>query len=131
MVKRRSLFLGVAGAAVGAVGALVIGWGVMPPRQRLTTSTPLATGKDQAALNGWLKISPDNTVTVVMCKSEMGQGAHPCELGTLHVNDENLLLEIVDNDGMPCAQGVQGRVVITPFYSVPRQHLWRRFEVVI
>ena len=61
---------------MGALGALVIGWGVMPPRQRLTTSTPLKTGKDQAALNGWLKISADNTVTVVMCKSEMGQGAH-------------------------------------------------------
>jgi isoquinoline 1-oxidoreductase subunit beta len=72
MVKRRSLFLG----AAGAVGALVIGWGVMAPRQRLTTSTPLAAGKDQAALNGWLKISADNAVTVVMCKSEMGQGTH-------------------------------------------------------
>ncbi len=72
MVKRRSLFLG----AAGAVGALVIGWGVMAPRQRLTTSSPLTASKDQAALNGWLKISADNTVTVVMCKSEMGQGTH-------------------------------------------------------
>ena len=72
MVKRRSLFLG----AAGAVGALVIGWGVMAPRQRLSTSAPLAVRKDQAALNGWLKISADNTVTVVMCKAEMGQGAH-------------------------------------------------------
>jgi isoquinoline 1-oxidoreductase subunit beta len=76
MVKRRSLFLGAAGAAVGTLGALVIGWGVMAPRQRLTTGTPLATGKDQAALNGWLKIAADNTVTVVMCKAEMGQGTH-------------------------------------------------------
>ena len=72
MMKRRSLFLG----AAGAVGALVLGWGVMAPRQRLTTSTPLAVGKEQAALNGWLKIAADNTVTVVMCKSEMGQGTH-------------------------------------------------------
>jgi len=72
MVKRRSLFFG----AAGAVGALVIGWGAMAPRQRLTTDKPLAVGKDQAALNGWLKIAADNTVTVVMCKSEMGQGTH-------------------------------------------------------
>lgn len=72
MVKRRSLFLG----AAGAVGALVVGWGVMAPRQRLTTSAPLAADKDQAALNGWLKIAADNSVTVVMCKSEMGQGTH-------------------------------------------------------
>ncbi len=72
MVKRRSLFLG----AAGAFGALIVGWGVMAPRQRLSTAAPLAVAKDQAALNGWLKISADNTVTVVMCKSEMGQGSH-------------------------------------------------------
>lgn len=48
---------------------------------------------------------------------EMGQACHPCELGTLHINEENLLLEIVDELGQPCAVGVPGRVVITPFYS--------------
>lgn len=48
---------------------------------------------------------------------EMGQGAHPCELGTLHVNEENLLLEILDEVGQPCPPGKTGRVVVTPFYA--------------
>ena len=30
----------------------------------------------QVALNGWVKVGADNSVTVVMCKSEMGQGVH-------------------------------------------------------
>lgn len=48
---------------------------------------------------------------------EMGQGAHPCELGTLHVNEENVLLEILDEHDLPCSPGQTGRVVVTPFYS--------------
>ena len=72
MVKRRTVLLGGAATA----GTLVIGWGVMPPRQRLHTADPLPVGQGQAALNGWLQVGADNTVTVMMAKSEMGQGAH-------------------------------------------------------
>lgn len=71
-MKRRTVLLG----GVGAVGALVIGWSILPPRQRLTTTSPLAVREGQAALNGWVKVGADNVVTVVMCKSEMGQGVH-------------------------------------------------------
>ncbi len=71
-MKRRTILLGGA----GAVGALVVGWSVLPPRQRLTTARPLAVRDAQAALNGWVKVGADNSVTVVMCKSEMGQGVH-------------------------------------------------------
>jgi isoquinoline 1-oxidoreductase subunit beta len=72
MVKRRTVLL--SGAATA--GALVIGWGVVPPRQRLHTAQPLPQGTGQVALNGWLKVAADNTVTVMMSMSEMGQGAH-------------------------------------------------------
>ncbi len=72
MPKRRTILLGGA----GAVGALVVGWSVLPPRQRLTTATPLPVAAGQAALNGWVKVGADNRVTVVMSKSEMGQGVH-------------------------------------------------------
>ncbi len=70
MVKRRTLLLG--GAA--ATGALVVGWSLLPPRQRLTTAQPLAVRAGQVALNGWVKIGADDRVGVVVCKSEMGQG---------------------------------------------------------
>jgi phenylacetate-CoA ligase len=47
---------------------------------------------------------------------EGGQMAHPCELGTLHVNSETVFLEVVDDAGAPCPEGVAGRVVVTPLY---------------
>ncbi len=68
MKKRHFLLMGL-----GAVGALTIGWGMLPPRQRLTgKALPVADG--QIALNAWIKLNKDGTVTLAMPKSEMGQG---------------------------------------------------------
>ncbi len=72
MIARRHFVLGTFAAA----SAVVVGWSLLPPRQRLTTSKPLPASAGQTALNGWVKIAADNSVTVVMCKSEMGQGVH-------------------------------------------------------
>lgn len=70
-MKRRHLLLG----GLAATGALVVGWGVLPPRQRLTGSQPLPVAAGQKAFNGWVKIGTDDVVTVMVPKSEMGQGA--------------------------------------------------------
>jgi isoquinoline 1-oxidoreductase beta subunit len=70
--SRRRFILG--GLAV--TGALVVGWGVTPPRQRLNGSHPLPLSGDGVALNGWVGINPDGTVSVAMPRSEMGQGVH-------------------------------------------------------
>jgi phenylacetate-CoA ligase len=49
---------------------------------------------------------------------EGGQMAHPCELDRgLHVNAENLLVEIVNAEGRGVPAGTTGRVVVTPFVS--------------
>jgi isoquinoline 1-oxidoreductase beta subunit len=72
MVSRRTWLLGSATAA----GALVVGWCVTPPRQRLLTAQPRPDRAGQRALNGWVSVGADNTVRVVMAKSEMGQGVH-------------------------------------------------------
>ncbi len=71
-MKRRHFVLG----ALGAGTALTIGWGVLPPRQRLTAGQPLPASAGQVAFNGWVKIGADDSVTVIMAKSEMGQGIH-------------------------------------------------------
>src|SRR3984893_9005571 len=71
-LKRRHFILG----SVGAAGALVIGWLAAPERSRLMPGTPLAAAPGQTVLNGWVKVSADNTVTVGMSQAEMGQGAH-------------------------------------------------------
>ena len=72
MISRRTVLLG----GVGAAGALLVGCTTVPVGSRLITSEPLPVGPGQMALNGWVKIGLDNAVTVVMCKSEMGQGIH-------------------------------------------------------
>ena len=71
-MKRRH----VLGALALGTGALVVGWGVLPSRQRLLTAQPLADIKTQPAFNGWVRLGEDDSVTVVMSRSEMGQGAY-------------------------------------------------------
>ena len=69
LVKRRFVL-----GTLAAGGALVLGWGLLPPRQRLSGSNALPVVAGQQAFNGWLKIGSDDMVTVMVAKSEMGQG---------------------------------------------------------
>lgn len=69
---RRRFILG----GLAATGALVVGWGVMPPRQRLHSALPLPLHGDSVALNGWVGVGADGTITVAVPRSEMGQGVY-------------------------------------------------------
>ncbi len=71
-MKRRTLFLSGASAA----GALMVGWGVLPPRSRLGDAHTLPQVDGEVALNGWIKIATDGHVLLAMNRSEMGQGVH-------------------------------------------------------
>jgi isoquinoline 1-oxidoreductase beta subunit len=72
MLTRRTFLIG----GLGVAGALVVGWSALPLRQRLAGSAPLPVQGAQVPLNGWVKVSSDNSVTVMMCKAEMGQGIY-------------------------------------------------------
>ena len=63
-------------SALAAGPALLLGWGLLPPRSRLGApdATPPAAGP--VALNGWLRIGLDDHVSLVMPHCEMGQGVH-------------------------------------------------------
>jgi isoquinoline 1-oxidoreductase beta subunit len=63
-------------SAPAVAGAMVVGWGALPARQRVRGKVPLPGSGGAVALNGWVAIAPDNTVTVAMARSEMGQGVH-------------------------------------------------------
>jgi isoquinoline 1-oxidoreductase beta subunit len=69
-MKKRLFLLGT----LGVTGALVVGWGLVPPRQRLSARQPLPVSGGEQAFNGWLKIGSDDVVSVMTPKSEMGQG---------------------------------------------------------
>ncbi|TXH68472.1 MAG: xanthine dehydrogenase family protein molybdopterin-binding subunit [Thiothrix sp.] len=71
-MKRRHFLLG----GVGAIGALLVGWSALPPKQRLQATEPLENMPYRPALNGWVRIGSNNTVTITMAHVEMGQGTH-------------------------------------------------------
>ena len=71
-MKRRTFVI----RSLLAAGALGIGWTLLPPRGRLGRGDDIPTDDGEQALNGWVKIGTDSTVTILMAKSEMGQGIH-------------------------------------------------------
>jgi len=71
-VRRRTLLL----SGLGAAGALLVGWGVMPMRSRMGGVDTMPVAEGQVGLNGWIKIGADGTVMLAMPRSEMGQGVY-------------------------------------------------------
>jgi isoquinoline 1-oxidoreductase beta subunit len=71
-MRRRAWLL----SAVGVAGALVVGWGFLPPRSRKGAPELFPAGAGEVALNGWIKIAADGGVVLAMPRSEMGQGVH-------------------------------------------------------
>ena len=64
----------ITGAA--AAGGLLIGIGTGPGRRRRRVLAATVADSPDALVNLWVKISPDNLVTVLVDKLEMGQGTH-------------------------------------------------------
>ena len=58
-----------------AGGTLILGIAIRPGN-RSAKVVALIADKGDAVLNIWLKISPDNIITVIIPHSEMGQGVH-------------------------------------------------------
>ncbi len=71
-MKRRTLIL----SALNVVGALQVGWALLPMRSRLGGGEVMLPTEGDVALNGWIKITGDGKVILAMPKSEMGQGIH-------------------------------------------------------
>jgi isoquinoline 1-oxidoreductase subunit beta len=71
-MKRRTLIL----SGLGAAGALVVGWSLLPQRSRMGAGDLMQPAQGEVALNGWLKIAQDGSIIMAMPRSEMGQGVH-------------------------------------------------------
>ena len=71
-MRRRTWLLSAAGVA----GALVVGWGFMPPRSRNGGPENFPAHEGEITFNGWIKIAADGSVVLAMPRSEMGQGVH-------------------------------------------------------
>ena len=66
---------GLITAGIVAGGALVVGVAIRPGH-RAPRLRPLVADGEEALLNVWLKIAPDNRVTAIVPHAEMGQGVH-------------------------------------------------------
>jgi isoquinoline 1-oxidoreductase beta subunit len=71
MKRRTVLWMGL-----GGLGALAVGWSVLPPRQRLTGGADRLDDPESFTPNAWVRIGRDDSVTLFMPRAEMGQGTH-------------------------------------------------------
>jgi isoquinoline 1-oxidoreductase beta subunit len=71
MKRRTVLWLGL-----GSLGALAVGWSVLPPRQRMTGGADLLDDAESFTPNAWVRIGRDDSITLFMPRAEMGQGTH-------------------------------------------------------
>jgi len=132
-MKRRTFLL----AGVGAGSALLFGWSIMPPRQRLRTTAVLPTDGGRVILNGWVAIAADDRVTLFLPKSEMGQGIHTA-LAMVLAEEMECVLEqvhlvhppvdaiyhnlIVGRDALPLSPDDHGRLQRAAFWYSDKVH---------
>jgi isoquinoline 1-oxidoreductase subunit beta len=131
-MKKRTFLLG----AIAATGAVVVGWAIMPPRQRLLSATPLSLKNGEIALNGWIRLSTDGSVGLVMPRSEMGQGVHT-GLAMLVAEELNCNLNQIKIDAAPIDTiygNVAGLAEGVPFHpdnkgALARSMKWTMYKV--
>lgn len=70
MKRRTVLWWGL-----GAVSAVVVGWGALPPASRLRRGDE-ASSDDVLEPNAWVRIGADDSIRLWMPRCEMGQGTH-------------------------------------------------------
>lgn len=78
-----------------------------PPRAIVTTSEVLSPD-DRSSIEAAFSARVWNEYGC----GELGTIAHECEHGSLHINDENMIVEILEGDNR-CAPGQKGEIVIT------------------
>lgn len=77
-------------------------------------SEPLGKELETRLAEEWQVRSTD-----IYSANEVGYIAFRClENGALHVQSESLLVEIIDDEGRPCAPGESGRVVVTSLHNL-------------
>lgn len=83
----------------------------------IITTSEVLTYKDRTLLQEVFKCPVYNEYGC----GEIGTIAHECECGSLHVNDENIILEILDENQNPVKKGEYGEIVVTELnnYAMP------------
>lgn len=78
----------------------MLGWALLPVRQRLVPGGPVVRPEAEQALHGWVAINQDGQVTLLMPKAEMGQGSHTA-IAMLIAEELGVALDSVRVDAAP------------------------------
>jgi phenylacetate-CoA ligase len=85
------------------------------PRLRVIQATPeLLPSASRAHIEAAFGVPVKNSY----CCAEAGYLASPCTAHGLHVHAENILLEVLDTSGQPCAPGQRGQVYVTSLHNL-------------
>ncbi|MBI1262197.1 MAG: molybdopterin-dependent oxidoreductase [Rhizobiales bacterium] len=107
---RRQLL--IAGGVAG--GGLVLGYAVMGSNKQEKVRAALVNGEGEMMLGTWLKISPDNVITVYVPHSEMGQGVHT-SLPMMAAEEMNADWSLVRMEQAPAQQVFKNDALATGF----------------
>ena len=122
-MSRRRFLLRSAAVLGGVSAALIVGWGVLPPRSRLGAADDLPVVDGALALNGWVRIQSDGRAVLIMPRSEMGQGAHT-GLTTLLAEELDLALDHIVLEQAP-NEAIYGNVAMLveglPFHPLDKE----------
>lgn len=91
----------------------------LPQRERVKLESILCFGQGATIEQRDLFLRSFGAKTVEIYSSkEAGFMAFQCTSGNhFHINSELVFLEVLNSQGLPCAPGEIGRVVVTPLYS--------------
>lgn len=109
---RRQLL--IAGGVVG--GGLVLGYAVMGSSRQEKVRAALVNGDGEMMLGTWLKISPDNVITVYVPHAEMGQGVHT-SLPMMAAEEMNADWSLVRMEQAPAQQIFKNDALATGFLA--------------
>ncbi len=108
-VSRRKFLL----VSAVAGGGVLIGYAATRPSRHRRANDTLASGGDRF-VTSWIKLRPDNRVTVYVPHSEMGQGTHTA-LGMMAADELDAAWELVDVEQAPATDLFANEAFISGF----------------
>jgi len=106
-------------ALMGGTDARLLAYEAQRLGTRFSLDGIFTRGTDPTELGTQLVAEVFGARTLPLYSSKEGHRiAHRCpDCGRWHVNDEQVIVEILDDDNTPVAPGKSGRVVVTPLWS--------------
>ena len=108
-ISRRKFLL----VSAVAGGGVLIGYAASRPSRHRLANDSLASG-DERFVTSWIRLQPDNRITVYVPHSEMGQGIHTA-LGQMAADELDAAWELVDIEQAPATDLFANDAIVKGF----------------